>query len=65
MVAAETKLVATTGFLSSFTTYSTFAVETVLTPEWAILNVIGSYALGFTGVHVGRELVHLLERRDT
>jgi len=64
VLSGETKLVATTGFLSSFTTYSTFAVETVQTPEWAILNVVGSYTLGFAGVLVGREVVRFLERRD-
>ncbi|WP_336329340.1 fluoride efflux transporter FluC [Haloarcula sp. CGMCC 1.2071] len=58
-LASETKLAASTGFISSFTTYSTFAVETVLTPEWAVANIVGSYALGFAGVLVGREAVRL------
>jgi CrcB protein len=63
IVANETKLAATTGFLSSFTTYSTFAVETVLTPEWAVANVFASYALGFGGVLLARQAVEFFERR--
>ncbi|MDT3433625.1 CrcB family protein [Haloarcula sp. 1CSR25-25] len=59
VLASETKLAASTGFISSFTTYSTFAVETALTPEWAVANVVGSYALGFAGVLVGRTAVRL------
>ncbi|WP_435181272.1 fluoride efflux transporter FluC [Halorussus sp. AFM4] len=64
VLAGETKLVAATGFLSSFTTYSTFALETVLTPELALVNVVGTYALGFTGVIVGREAVAVFERGE-
>ena len=61
IVADETKMVAATGFLSSFTTYSTFAVETIQqTPMLAVANVVGSYALGFAGVLVARALVHRL-----
>ncbi|MFU1779833.1 fluoride efflux transporter FluC [Haloarcula japonica] len=58
-LASETKLAASTGFISSFTTYSTFAVETVLTPEWAVANIVGSYGFGFAGVLVGRMAVRL------
>lgn len=44
-----------TGFLSSLTTYSTFAVETAsLSPGLALANVLVNYALGFAGVAVGR-----------
>jgi len=64
IIAGETKLAATTGFLSSFTTYSTFAVETVLTPELAVVNVVASYTLGFGGVLVARAAVGAFERRD-
>ena len=63
VIAGETKLAATTGFISSFTTYSTFAVETALTPGWAVANVVATYALGFAGVLVARVAVDALERR--
>ena len=48
-----------TGLLSSFTTYSTFAVETVTaTPALGALNVAATYARGVTaalaGLAVGR-----------
>ena len=61
LLADETKFAATTGFLSSFTTYSTFAVETALTPEWAVANVLASYALGFAGVLLARYVVGRIE----
>jgi len=61
IVADETKVAATTGFLSSFTTYSTFAVETALTPEWAVANVAASYVLGFSGVLLARRAVAVFE----
>lgn len=53
---AATKAVAATGFLSSYTTYSTFAVESALTGTPALLagNVVANYALGFAGAIVGR-----------
>ena len=45
------RLVVTTGFLSSFTTYSTFAAETVaLSPAVAAANVAANYALGLLAV---------------
>ncbi len=45
-----------TGFLSSYTTYSTFAVESALaaTPALIAGNVLANYALGFAGAVVGR-----------
>jgi len=64
IIADETRIAATTGFLSSFTTYSTFAVETALTPGWAVVNVVASYALGFGGVVVARYAVDAVERRE-
>jgi CrcB protein len=51
----ETRLVAGTGFLASFTTYSTFAVETAqLSTGLAAANVTANYALGFAAVLSGR-----------
>ena len=51
----KTRVLGATGLLSSFTTYSTFAVETVqTTPLFGVLNVVGSYALGFSAVTLGR-----------
>ena len=64
VLSGETKVAAATGFLSSFTTYSTFAVETMLTPEWAVANVLASYALGFGGVLIARRAVATFERRE-
>jgi CrcB protein len=46
-----------TGFLASLTTYSTFAVDTAtVAPLLAVGNVAANYALGLTGVFVGRAL---------
>ena len=59
----RTRVLVGTGLLSSFTTYSTFAVETALTPEWAAANVLASYALGFGGVLLARQAVAVFERR--
>lgn len=51
----ETRLLVGTGFLSSFTTYSAFAVDTVeLAPTLAAAYVAVTYALGFLGVVAGR-----------
>jgi CrcB protein len=65
LVSERAMLVAATGFLSSFTTYSTFVIDTVTaTPAVAGVYVVGSYALGFgaalAGGHSGR---HLAGRR--
>lgn len=56
-VSTETRSVVATGFLSSFTTYSTFALQSAQSPLPVLVgNVVGSYALGFAGVLVGRAL---------
>lgn len=55
VLSAETRLVLGTGFLSSFTTYSTFAAQTLsLSPTTAVANVAGNYLLGFLGVILGQ-----------
>jgi CrcB protein len=57
-LSAETRLVLGTGLLSSFTTYSTFAVQTAsLSPTLAVANVSANYALGFAAVLAGRAAV--------
>lgn len=58
---AEVRLLVGTGFLSSFTTYSTFAVETAgLSPTLAAANVGANYALGFAAAMAGRLAVGAL-----
>ncbi|MFC6953440.1 CrcB family protein [Halorubellus litoreus] len=53
-----------TGFLSSLTTYSTFAVQTYqAAPLVAAGNVAANYALGVAGVLVGRHVALALARR--
>jgi CrcB protein len=55
LLAERSRVVFGTGLLSSFTTYSTFALQTVqATPLLGVLNVVGSYAFGFLGVLLGR-----------
>lgn len=67
VIASETRLVAATGFLSSFTTYSTFALQTAFaaTPLWMLFNVLANYALGFGGILLGRTIVGRYQRRVT
>jgi len=64
-LSAETRLIVGTGFLSSFTTYSTFAAETATLaggtmPILAVANVAGNYGVGFVGVLCGRWLARWL-----
>ena len=61
VLSPETRLVVGTGFLSSFTTYSTFAVETAgLVPELAVANVVVNYVLGFTAILGGRWVARVI-----
>ncbi|ELY56659.1 fluoride efflux transporter FluC [Natronolimnohabitans innermongolicus] len=58
LIARRSRIVFTTGFLSSLTTYSTFAVQTALAadPLLLIAIVAGNYGLGFAAVLASREL---------
>ena len=50
----RTRMLVGTGLLSSFTTYSTFAVETAaLVPTMGAVNVGANYALGITAAFFG------------
>lgn len=63
-LSTETRLIVSTGFLSSFTTYSTFALLSVQGQlHWFLLNVFGTYSLGFSGVVVGRAIAIRIEKR--
>jgi len=55
-----------TGFLSSFTTYSTFAVESALagSPVLMIGNVLTNYALGFAAAAAGLVLARRIFGHD-
>ncbi|WP_255192637.1 CrcB family protein [Natronobeatus ordinarius] len=58
-------VVLTTGFLSSLTTYSTFAVQTALATGLLGTGAIvaANYGLGFAGVLVGRGLARRIGRQ--
>lgn len=59
-ISGSARRVLATGFLSSFTTYSTFVVDAVtVEPAVGIVYVVGSYTLGFVGVLLGRGLAGL------
>ncbi|WP_338741736.1 CrcB family protein [Haloplanus salilacus] len=61
VVAEETYYAAATGFLSSFTTYSTFALEVVQSPTLVGVGyVVSTYAVGFAAVLVGRGVARTL-----
>lgn len=54
-ISDQSRIVFGTGFLSSLTTYSTFAYETtVLSPAYALANISANYAIGFSAVLIGR-----------
>jgi CrcB protein len=68
----ETRLVVGTGFCSSFTTYSTFAVETAALaglpgiatgaggPLLAVTNVALNYVLGFAAIGLGQVVARVM-----
>jgi len=71
-LADQTHVVVGTGFLSSFTTYSTFAVQTTqaVSPLWMVGNVVANYGFGLIGVLLGRTLARTInggnkEREET
>lgn len=65
LLAEKSVVVFGAGFLSSFTTYSTFALESVLaTPLIGLMNIAGSYALGFAAVLVGRRVASSLKEES-
>jgi CrcB protein len=50
----EARLFAATGFVSSFTTYSTFALDVFTSrPSVGFVYVVASYAIGFAAVAAG------------
>jgi CrcB protein len=60
-ISPATKAALATGFLGSFTTYSTFVVDTLESrPAVAAGYLAGSYALGFGAVLLGRAGAHWL-----
>ncbi|GAA0298187.1 CrcB family protein [Halarchaeum salinum] len=62
-LARETRLALSTGFLSSFTTYSTFALQSAQSPPLVLVgNVVANYALGFAAVVAGRALARRTTR---
>lgn len=64
LLAGRTQVVLGIGFLSSFTTYSTFVVEAVLaSAPVAVAYVIASYAFGFAAVLVGRSIARKVGAR--
>ncbi|MDS0296452.1 CrcB family protein [Halogeometricum luteum] len=64
VLASETRAVLSTGFLSSFTTYSTFALQSAQSPPPVLVaNVVANYALGFAGVLVGRSVARRVDGR--
>ncbi len=66
IVDRKSRLVFTTGFLSSLTTYSTFAVQSALAanPLWLVAIVTANYGLGFAGVLASRSLARWVTDSD-
>ena len=61
LVDRKSRVVFTTGFLSSLTTYSGFAFQTATAPDPLLLGAVvaGNYVLGFAGVLVGRTVARV------
>lgn len=58
VLSSSTRTVLATGFISSFTTYSTFVLDTLTSdPATGVVYLGGSYVLGFLAVLAGRLLV--------
>ncbi|MFB6113910.1 MAG: CrcB family protein [Halodesulfurarchaeum sp.] len=65
LLSGKTRLVVGTGFISSFTTYSTFVVQSATaSPLLLVGNVLGTYALGFGAVLVGRATANRVDGGD-
>lgn len=64
IISKRSRIVVGTGFLSSFTTYSTFALEAVGFGIAGAGYVATSYTLGFAGVLAGRWLALLVDGGD-
>lgn len=62
LLADQTHFVVGTGFLSSFTTYSTFVLQTIQTgnPVWMLANILATYSFGFIGIFLGRTLARVV-----
>jgi CrcB protein len=61
LVSKRLRYVFATGFLASFTTYSTFVADVATAPsQIAILYLLGSYGAGFGGVLLSRGVVETL-----
>lgn len=57
---ARTRAAVASGFLSSLSTYSTFALQSVRAPELLLVTLGAHYALGFAGVLAGRAVARRL-----
>lgn len=61
----HTRTLLATGVLSSYTTYSTFVVETARAePLVAVAYLLASYGLGFAAALLGRDLAGRVDPRD-